>query len=149
MRLLHKLVDFDVPIDDLILVYILYVRSILEQSCQVWHSSLTLENFHDLERVQKNALKIILQEEYLSYPNALTVTGLSTLFQRRTNLCFKFAKACVKNHQTKDMFPLNPVNHDGIQTRFKEKFKVTKAMTDRLKTSAIPYMQGLLNSKIY
>ena len=149
MRLLHKLVDFDVPIDDLILVYILYVRSILEQSCQVWHSSLTLENFHDLERVQKNALKIILQEEYLSYPNALTVTGLSTLFQRRTNLCLKFAKACVKNHQTKDMFPLNPVNHDGIQTRFKEKFKVTKAMTDRLKTSAIPYMQGLLNSKIY
>ena len=35
MRLLHKLVDFDVPQDDLVHIYILYIRSILEQSCQV------------------------------------------------------------------------------------------------------------------
>ena len=74
MRLLHKLVDFGVPEDDLVNIYILYVRSILEQSCQVWHSSLTLQNFQDLECVQKNALKIILQEDYLSYSNALTIT---------------------------------------------------------------------------
>ena len=73
MRLLHKLVDFSVPQEDLINIYILYIRSILEQSCQVWHSSLTLDNF-DLERVQK---KIILQEDYLSYSNALSETGLT------------------------------------------------------------------------
>jgi hypothetical protein len=33
MRLLHKLVDFGVSLDDLVNIYILYVRSILEQSC--------------------------------------------------------------------------------------------------------------------
>ena len=71
LRLLHKLVSFSVPIDDLINIYVLYVRSILEQSCQVWHSSLTLENANDLERIQKNALKIILQDEYENYSNAL------------------------------------------------------------------------------
>ena len=60
LRLLHKLVSFSVPVDDLINIYI---KSIVEQSCQVWHSSLTLENVHDLERIQKNALKIILQDE--------------------------------------------------------------------------------------
>ena len=60
MRLLHKLVQFGVPVVDLIQIYTLYIRSILEQSCQVWHSSLTQENRQDLERVQKNALKIIL-----------------------------------------------------------------------------------------
>ena len=32
MRLLHKMVDFGVPTDDLVNIYILYVRSILEQS---------------------------------------------------------------------------------------------------------------------
>ena len=64
MRLLHKLVEFDIPEDDLLNIYVLYVRSILEQSCQgqVWHSSLTLSNSSDFERVQKNALKIILQD---------------------------------------------------------------------------------------
>ena len=39
MTLLHKLVDFGVPLDDLVNIYILYVRSILEQSCQVPQSS--------------------------------------------------------------------------------------------------------------
>ena len=45
MRLLHKLVSFSVPHEDLLNIYILYIRSIL-----VWHSSLTLENFQDLDR---------------------------------------------------------------------------------------------------
>ena len=67
MRMLHKLVSFNVPIEDLKTIYILYIRSHLEQSCQVWHSSLTLENLTDIERVQKNALKIILQDKYESY----------------------------------------------------------------------------------
>ena len=144
MRLLHKLVDFGVPLDDLVQIYILYVRSILEQSCQVWHSSLTLENFQDLERVQKNGLKIILQENYISYSNALDTTGLSTLFERRSKLCLKFAKSCLKNSEMKKMFPLNPVEY-GIKTRFRNKFRVTHARTERLMTSAIPYMQRLLN----
>ena len=147
MRLLHKLVDFCVPVADLLNIYTLYVRSILEQSCQVWHSSLTLENFHDLERVQKNSLRIILGDNYLSYSNALTITGLSTLFERRTNLCLKFAKACVKNRPTKHMFPLNPVNLDGYHTRFREEYLVTRANTERLRQSSIPYMQGLLNAE--
>ena len=96
MRLLHKLVQFNVPLEDLLNIYVLYVRSILEQSCQVWHSSLTLENFQDLERVQKNALRIILQEDYISYSHALNMTGLSTLFVRRELLCLRFAKSCLK-----------------------------------------------------
>ena len=144
MRLLHKLVKFSVSVDDLVNIYILYIRSILEQSCQVWHSSLTLENFQDLEQVQKNALRIILQDDYQSYSNALSMTGLSTLFERQSNLCLRFAKSCVKNKQTNDMFPLNPVSHNyDIKTRSREKYFVTLARTERLKSSAIPYMQRL------
>ena len=140
MRLLHKLVDFGVPLDDLLTIYILYVRSILEQSCQVWHSSLNLENFQDLERVQKNALKIILQLE-------LELTALPTLFERRSTLCLKFAKSCLKSKDMKSMFPLNKVEYH-IQTRSREKFQVQEARTERLKNSSIPYMQRLLNSEV-
>ena len=146
MRLLHKLVEFGVPDDDLVNIYVLYVRSILEQSCQVWHSSLSLENFQDLERVQKTALRIILKEDYISYSNALEKTGLKTLFERRSVLCLKFAKSCLKNQEMKKIFPLNPVNYD-ILTRFREKFKVTQARTERLRNSAVPYMQRLLNQE--
>ena len=44
------------------------------------------------------------------------------------------------------MFPMNPT-HYAVQTRFREKFEVTAARTGRLKSSAIPYMQRLLNNE--
>ena len=147
MRLLHKLVSFSVPVEDLINIYILYIRSIVEQSCQVWHSSLTLENLQSLERIQKNALKIILQEEYLNYSNALSITGLKSLFERRNDLCLRFAIACTKNDKAKSMFPLNEVSNSyDVNTRYRETYKVVKCKTERFKNSAIPYMQTLLNA---
>ena len=39
-----------------------------------------------------------------------------------------------------------PVNTSDNATRSRDKFKVTFAYTDRLKNSAIPYMQRLLNA---
>ena len=45
----------DVIADELKTIYITYIRSILEESAIVWHSSLTEENIQDLSRVQKSA----------------------------------------------------------------------------------------------
>ena len=39
MVLLHNLFDFGLPITEMINIYILYIRSILESSAVVWHSS--------------------------------------------------------------------------------------------------------------
>ena len=55
-------------------IYILFVRSLLEQSAIVWHSSLSEENKSDLERVQKTTFKIILLgEKYKTYKHALNI----------------------------------------------------------------------------
>ena len=97
---------------------------------------------------RQNALQIILQEDYLSYSNALSETGLTPLFERRASLLLKFAKNCTRNDQAKSMFPLNPIaTQHNMTTRYGEKFKVNKAKTEILKTSAIPYMQRLLNNE--
>ena len=45
----------------------------------MWHSSLTFENLTDLERVQKNTLRIILKGEYISYSHAVEQAGLESL----------------------------------------------------------------------
>ena len=145
MRMLHKLVDYGIPVKDLINIYVLYIRSVLEQSCQVWHSSLSTENVSDLERIQKNALKIILGESYVSYEKALTITNLETLRDRRNTLCLKFARNCLKTPLVKDMFPVNTVNTNTMNTRKREHFQVAHAKTERLRKSAIPHMQRLLN----
>ena len=144
MKILHKLIEYDVPVKDLVLIYVLYVRSICEQSAVVWHSSLTEENRNDIERVQKTALKIILKSEYINYSSALERTNLKTLNERRELLCLKFAKSCIKNKSTEYIFPLNK-NRTNLQTRFTEKFYVQHANTERLKRSPVIYMQNLLN----
>ena len=69
MELLRKVAEFGTPQEDLKTIFILFVRSLLEQSATVWHSSLSQENIDDLERVQKSACKVILQEKYRGYNN--------------------------------------------------------------------------------
>ena len=144
MTMLHKLYEFGLSVGEMKEIYILYIRSILESSAVVWHSSITQSEQMELERVQKVALRIILKSDYENYTNALKLVGLETLHERRTILCKKFATNCTKNEKTCAMFPLNP---STVNTRNPEKFHVQSANTGRLAQSAIPYMQRLLNEK--
>ena len=116
----------------------------LEQSCQVWHSALTEDNSNDLERVQKNALKIILGEKYGNYESALLQLNLQDLKTRREILNEKFAIKCKSNLKTSRMFPIRTINKTLRQN---EKYIVTHARTERLKNTSIPHMQRQLNNK--
>ena len=142
MIILHNLFEFSLPTSELINIYILYIRSVLESSAVIWHSSITKTEEIQIERVQKTALKIILADEYEDYPTALSMTGLNTLSERRKILCKKFAKNCIKSEKMCHIFPMN---QKVANTRNPEKFYVQPASTARLAKSAIPYMQRLLN----
>ena len=125
---------------------ILQIRSKLEQSAVLWHSSITQKCQNNLERVQKSALRIILGDNYVSYDNALKVLKLQSLKERREDLCFKFANKCLEVPKLSKMFPRNPRGHD-MKKRSSECFQVKRGLTTRLRNSAIPYMQRLLNVK--
>ena len=142
--LLQKLFEFNVPTKDLVTIYILFIRSILEQSCVVWSSSITIEEKEDLERVQKVSLRMILKNRYKDYDNALNLAGLEKLSQRRVQLCLNFARKCVKNPKTSHMFPLNPTSHTMVN-RETPRYFTQQVRTARLYKSAIPYLQKLLN----
>ena len=144
MQLLRKVASFGTPEDDLVNVYILFIRSLLEQSAVVWHSSLTQENVQDLERVQKSALKVILGHKYVDYKNSLEKLELETLYDRREQLCLNFAKTCVKNPKFNDMFPKNIKTH-AMELRNPEIYNVEHANTERFRKSAVIHMQHLLN----
>ena len=75
--------------------------------------------------------------------HALSLTGLDCLVDRREQLCLKFARASLKNSNVADMFPA--IVPEGLDMRDREPYKVTFA---RLKKSAIPYMQRLLNANV-
>ena len=143
MSLLRKLVGFGAQKNDLVLIYILFIRSLLEYCSEVWHSSITIEEKDDLERVQKCAMRIILGKNYVSHENSLKELKLEKLVDRRESLCLKFARKCVENPKTTKWFPKNPPNEHDL--RNPNKFLVTHAKTERFKKSSIPYLQNLLN----
>ena len=77
--------------------------------------------------IQKVALRIILGDSYTTYQEALKTCNLKSLNERRSELSLRFAKKCVKNPRTADIFPINnPIR----RTRITEKFEVTSANTD-------------------
>ena len=112
----------------------------------VWHSSITKQCENNLERVQKSALKVILGEKYVSYDNALKVLGLQSLKERREELCLKFAKKCLLVPKLKRMFPRSHQSH-VMDKRSPEAYQVKRGLTERLRRSAIPHMQRLLNKQ--
>ena len=146
MIMLRKLYSFNVADEDMVKIYILYIRSILEQSCQVWHFSISEEEKGDLEGVQKVVCRIILNSRYTEYQQALEVLNLETLSARRDTLSLKFAKKCLKYNQTKDMFPLNTV--DAVDVRLREKYHVQHARGSRLLDSTLPQLQRALNEDV-
>ena len=144
MELLRKVASFGTSAEEKRNIYILYIRSVLEQSCVVWHSSLTKQNQEDLERVQKSAVRIINGKDIPDYDEALVQANLDSLETRRKELCLNFALKCVKSQKSKNLFPLRVKEHE-MEIRDQEKYCVQNANTDRLKNSTIPYMQRLLN----
>ena len=141
--MLTKLKYVGVSTEELLNIYILFIRSCAEYCSVVFHSRLTGEQETSLERIQRTCLKVILNESYVSYEAAMEMTGLETLKSRRENRCLEFSKKCVSHDKNSRLFPLNPENTANV--RVKEPFVVNFARTDAYKLSAIPYCQRLLN----
>ena len=76
LLLLRKATQYTNLIEDLRSIYLSHIRVILEQSCAIWHSTITQENIDDLERVQKNACRIILGNKYIGYDESLKYLNL-------------------------------------------------------------------------
>ena len=148
LSMLTKLKYVGVGIEDLINIYILFIRSCTEYCSVAFHSTLTVHQSIDLERIQKTCLKVILGESYVSYEAALEMTGLTSLSDRREKRCLDFSLKCLKHPRNSRLFPLNPYylsqNHEE---RNREKFTVNFASTESYKQSTIPYCQRLLNER--
>ena len=146
MRLLHAASKFVKDKKILTQLYFTHIRCRLEQSAVLWHSSLTLKNIIDLERVQKSAVRIIIGQKYDSYSDTLKSLKIDTLFERREKLCLRFAKKSLSVDNFKHLFPQYKKQHD-MKTRASLKYDVCKSNSRRFKVSTIPHLQRLMNKQ--
>ena len=144
MQLLRKVASFGASREDMIHIYTLFVKSALEHSSSVWHRNLTNENENDIERVQKSAFRIILNNEYISYENALNTLRMETLTNRREVL---FRKFTIKSLQVKQMNTIlvRNENTEYMNTRNKEKYKIENTNIKRFQKSTGIQMQHVIN----
>ena len=88
---------FGVKTEDLLDVYVLYIRSVTKYCSTIFHSRLTDADSDKLERIQKTCLKVILGDMYIDYSSSLEMTGLDTLQNRRLKRCLNFSLKSVKH----------------------------------------------------
>ena len=122
-------------------------RSILEFASPVFFSSLTEDQNKQIEKCQRMAFAIILQNDFKSYSSALSTLGQKTLSDRRQEAAIKFGEKCLANPRHADMFIRNTSTHEYVQRRNWKPLKEFFCRTERFFKSSIPTITRLLNEK--
>ena len=123
-------------------MYKLQIRCLAELACPVWNGALTKNDADRLERIQKNACRVILGDKYGTYDNALQLLNIPKLSERRVELCVKFAMKTAGNNKYSAWFP-KPAKKTKNSKKYKEPF----ARTTAYKKSPIFYLTKLLNAQ--
>ena len=80
------------------------IRPLLEFGVPIWNSGLTKAQVREIENIQKVALKIILDDSYLSYNVACTLMSALPLEYRRADLSTNFAIKLYKSPRSSEFF---------------------------------------------
>ena len=83
LSMITKLKYAGVSKEDLIDIYVLFIRSVTEYCAVVFHSRLNIEESNKLEQIQKTCLGVILGDLYIPYTAAQEMCGLKPLSEQR------------------------------------------------------------------
>ena len=120
---LKRLLNLGCSCEDLILVYIRQVRSVVEFAAPYWTPLLTKNEVRRLERIQRTALHVIMGDSYTNYKETLTILGLESLEDRRNSLMVRFVIKTLQTNKFQHWFVRNTegsVNTRNIRKEWKE-----------------------------
>ena len=78
-------------------------RVMLEYTCPVWHSGLTVAQTQSLDRAQRVAMAAITGRWVLSHTAQLRERGLKRLELRRQRICERFGERTATNSRAEDI----------------------------------------------
>ena len=99
-----------------------------------------------LKGQKKTFTKLLFEEDYRSYNEALLTLGLCSLQDRKKAMTLRFAKQSLADGHFANLFPKRRFQLE-IEKRQKEEFQVFWAHTSRYQNSPILTMQRLLNTE--
>ena len=130
------------PPNELVKMYKVLVRPVLDYMTAAYHPMLNLEQRKELERLQMTTLKTIYGYD-VSYAKALEESGLPTLEERRQDYFDRFALKLANNSEYSDWLPKSIFT--GYDLREEHIYKESFASTDRLRNSPLYAIRRRLN----
>ena len=141
--MIRRLKALGATCSELVDVYNKQVRCVLEMAAPVWTPALTKCQVTQIERVQKTVCAVILGSSYCDYSSAMKTLNLSSLSDRRVELCTTFSKRCYKSKKYNTWFVER--GNQSIKTRSKKNTLLpVLTRTSRYEKSPLPYMTALL-----
>ena len=131
--------------EELVKIYKTVIRPVFDFCAVVYHPLLTDEQDQLLERLQRQALKVIYGTN-LTYTEMRGKAGISTLRQRRIELSDKFAEKCLKNERFSHWFRENQKSRRSSRSAG-EKYEEGFARCQRYYNSPLFFMRRRLNGK--
>ena len=121
MQLLRGVLGFGASVQEMVHLWIVFCCSVIEQSCVVWHGSLTQENRDNLERTQKNVCKTGSERKVSKLWKCFIIT--EPRFTRNKAKCFIFkVRTCWNQTQQTKLYNTN--KYQETQNGDKSKRKV-------------------------
>ena len=122
--------------DDLVKIFCVTIRSVLEYACEVWHPGLTRGQSSKLESIQKRAMRMIFPS--VQYLEALDAVHLPTLAARREEACRTFFLNMTKpDHKLHHLLPTSWTSSHHFRTT--STYPFPKLRTCRSRQSVINY----------
>lgn len=131
-----------IPQEDLVKLYKVLVRPVLDYCSSVYHTLPTAQQSESLEWLQRNTLKSIYGFEK-SYNELLETSGIERLCDRRSRMFDKFILQSAENQRFTDWFPRQ--ESTGYDLRKESFFKEKFASMDRLRNCPLYAARRRLN----
>ena len=145
---LRRLKPLGASTDELLDVYDKQIRCMVEFAAPVWTSGLTLAETNQIERLQKAAFAIILEDQYNSYARAMKTLKRTTLALRRKELNLTFAKKALKSDKFNHWFcQYQPTDQSATTRSVPHDYILApvEARTKTFKKSPLAYLTNLIN----
>ena len=144
MWVIRRMKNLGLDMFTLVDYYMKEVRVHVELAVPVWHSGLTCKLSADIERVQRVAVNIMVDNAH--YEQACAMLGLKPLYVQRQELCERFAvNTASSKSRHNDLFELEK---DGTHfTRSDDsKFREHICNKTRFFKSPLPFLTRTLNN---
>ena len=140
-----KLKSFRASREDMLRVWVSYLRPICEYAAPLWHSSISVAESSKIESIQKRALRIILGGDFTCYSDALESLKIPSMYQRRKSLCLKFGNSILASPKFRYLLPDFRAPDHVLRGFNRPLVREIKCNQTRYYKSTIPYLARELN----